>query len=122
MPEWLAAEQSNSTIVLGEEVVVKLLRRLQPGIHPEAEVTRYLCGLGYRNVPPFMGEARRVEADGTSYTLMLAQGFVRNQGDGWRWDHRRPGTRRHRHARAARGRQSGAALRAVLRATGHAPR
>ncbi len=84
-PEWLAAEQSNSTIVLGDQAVVKLLRRLQPGIHPEAEVTRYLCKLGYENVPPFLGEARRIEPDGTSYTLMLAQGFVRNQGDGWRW-------------------------------------
>ena len=84
-PEWLAAEQSNSTLVLGERAVVKLLRRLQPGIHPEAEVTRHLCGLGYDNVPAFLGEARRVDADGTSYTLMLAQGFVRNQGDGWRW-------------------------------------
>ena len=84
-PEWLAAEQSNSTIVLGDQAVVKLLRRLQPGIHPEAEVTRYLCKQGYANVPAFLGEARRIEEDGTSYTLMLAQGFVRNQGDGWRW-------------------------------------
>jgi len=84
-PEWLAAEQSNSTLILGDEVVVKLLRRLQPGIHPEAEVTKYLCDNDYESVPPFLGEARRVEPDGTSYTLMLAQGFVRNQGDGWRW-------------------------------------
>ena len=84
-PEWLAAEQSNSTIVLGEKAVVKLLRRIQPGIHPEAEVTRHLTALGYPNIAPFLGEARRVDADGTSHTLMLAQGFVRNQGDGWRW-------------------------------------
>ena len=83
--EWLAAEQSNSTLVLDDSVTVKLLRRLQPGIHPEAEVTRHLRALGYGNVPPFYGEARRIDADGTSWTLMLAQGFVRNQGDGWRW-------------------------------------
>ena len=83
--EWLAAEQSNSTVILGDSAVLKLLRRLQPGIHPESEVTRHLCDLGYESVPPFLGEARRVEPDGTSYTLMLAQGFVRNQGDGWRW-------------------------------------
>lgn len=84
-PEWLAAEQSNSTLVLGDRVVVKLLRRLQAGIHPEAEVTKYLCDRGYASVPPFLGEARRIEADGTRYTVMLAQGYVRNQGDGWRW-------------------------------------
>lgn len=84
-PEWLTAEQSNSTLILSDRVVLKLLRRLQPGIHPEAEVTAYLGRLGFESVAPFLGEARRVEADGTSYTLMLAQGFVRNQGDGWRW-------------------------------------
>ncbi|MGB7370573.1 maltose alpha-D-glucosyltransferase [Erythrobacter sp.] len=84
-PEWLAAEQSNSTVILGDEVVVKLLRRLQPGIHPEAEVTKYLCDKGYEAVPPFLGEARRIAKDETSHTLMLAQGYVRNQGDGWRW-------------------------------------
>ncbi len=84
-PEWLAAEQSNSSLVLGEQVAVKLLRRLQPGIHPEAEMTRHLTLLGYANVPPFLGQARLVEADGTSRTVLLAQGFVRNQGDGWRW-------------------------------------
>jgi len=83
--EWLAAEQSNSTLILGERAVVKLLRRLQPGVHPEAEMTKYLCDRNYEAVPPFLGEARRVSADGTSHTLMLAQGYVRNQGDGWRW-------------------------------------
>ena len=84
-PEWLAAEQSNSTVVLGEKVALKLLRRLQPGIHPEAEMTRHLTRLGFAGVPALLGEARRVEADGTSWTMLLAQAFVRNQGDGWRW-------------------------------------
>ncbi|KPP88770.1 maltose alpha-D-glucosyltransferase [Erythrobacter sp. HL-111] len=83
--EWLAAEQSNSTLILADRAVVKLLRRLQPGVHPEAEMTKYLCDLHYEAVAPFLGQARRVSPDGTSHTLMLAQCFVRNQGDGWRW-------------------------------------
>ncbi len=83
--EWLAAEQSNSTLILGERAVVKLLRRIEPGIHPEVEMTGHLRTKGYGNVPPLLGEVRRVAEDGTPHTLMLAQGFVRNQGDAWRW-------------------------------------
>src|SRR3546814_12106716 len=45
-PEWIAAEQSNSTIILGQDAVLKLLRCIQPGIHPEAEMTRYLHQIG----------------------------------------------------------------------------
>ena len=36
---WLSAEQSNSSLVIGDSVVLKLLRRLQPGMHPEAEMS-----------------------------------------------------------------------------------
>ncbi len=82
---WLAAEQSNSTLVFDERAVLKLLRRVQPGVHPEAEMTHYLWSHSYPNVPPMLGEVRRIGTDGDPATLMLMQGFVPNQGDGWRW-------------------------------------
>jgi maltose alpha-D-glucosyltransferase/alpha-amylase len=81
----LSAEQSNSTLIHGEAVVLKLLRRLAPGIHPEAEMTRHLTEAGYAGAPALLGEVVRVGADGTPCTLMLLQEFVRNQGDGWQW-------------------------------------
>ena len=80
--EWLTAEQSNSSMVLGQSVVLKLLRRLEAGVHPDAEMVRYLVAGGYEAVPPVLGEVRRV-GDGT--LLMLAQRFVHNQGDAWGW-------------------------------------
>ncbi|WP_370655663.1 maltose alpha-D-glucosyltransferase [Paracraurococcus lichenis] len=81
----LSAEQSNSSLIYGEQVVLKIIRRLTPGIHPEAEVTRHLTELGFTNTAPLLGEVVRIAPDGTPNTLMLAQGFVRNQGDGWGW-------------------------------------
>ncbi|MBK1660153.1 maltose alpha-D-glucosyltransferase [Paracraurococcus ruber] len=81
----LSAEQSNSSLIYGEQVVLKIIRRINPGIHPEAEVTRYLTEAGFGNTAPLLGEVVRIAADGTPHTLMLAQGFVRNQGDGWGW-------------------------------------
>jgi maltose alpha-D-glucosyltransferase/alpha-amylase len=81
----LSAEQSNSSLIFGEAMVIKTIRRLNPGIHPEAEVTRYLTDAGFANIAPLLGEVVRVPPEGEPCTLMLVQGFVRNQGDGWQW-------------------------------------
>ena len=81
---WLSAEQSNSSVIVGP-AILKLLRRITPGEHPEAEISRHLTEQGFENAPPLLGHVVRVDADGTASTLMLAHGFVRNQGDAWAW-------------------------------------
>ena len=81
----LSAEQSNSSLILGDAVVLKIIRHVAAGIHPEGEMSRVLTERGFGNTAPLLGEVVRVDAEGTPHTLMLAQGFVRNQGDGWSW-------------------------------------
>lgn len=81
----LSAEQSNSSALLGEQLLVKLLRRGFPGIHPEVEMGRFLTDHGYANVAPFLGEVVRVDDDGQPHTLMVVQRYLDNQGDAWQW-------------------------------------
>ncbi len=81
----LSAEQSNSSLVIGDKLVLKVVRRVLAGVHPEGEVTRYLTERGFANSAPLFGELVRIDADGTPNTFGLVQGFVRNQGDGWSW-------------------------------------
>jgi maltose alpha-D-glucosyltransferase/alpha-amylase len=81
----LSAEQSNSSLIFGDTAVIKLVRRVTAGIHPETEMGRFLTEHGYANTPPLLGEIVHVGADGVPHTLVVAQGFVRNQGDGWQW-------------------------------------
>jgi maltose alpha-D-glucosyltransferase/alpha-amylase len=81
----LSAEQSNSSLVIGDEFVVKLVRHVSPGINPEGEMTRYLTEKGFANTATLVGEVLRVDDDGSPNTLMIVQKFVRNQGDGWSW-------------------------------------
>ncbi|PEQ14567.1 maltose alpha-D-glucosyltransferase [Novosphingobium sp. PC22D] len=83
-PEWIAAEQSNSTLILSHTAVLKLLRKLQPGIHPDAEMTGYLSDNGFANVPPVLATVTQDSPEGP-VLLMIVQGFVFNQGDGWQW-------------------------------------
>jgi maltose alpha-D-glucosyltransferase/alpha-amylase len=81
----LSAEQSNSSQIISDLLVLKIVRKVLAGVHPEGEVTGYLTERGFTNTAPLFGEVVRVAADGTPHTLMLLQGFVRNQGDGWGW-------------------------------------
>jgi maltose alpha-D-glucosyltransferase/alpha-amylase len=81
----LSAEQSNSSLVLGDAAVLKIIRRVSEGIHPEVEMTRYLTERGFGNIAPLLGEVTRFDTDGSQATIALVQGFVRNQGDGWGW-------------------------------------
>ena len=81
----LSAEQSNTSLILGDIAVIKIIRRVQVGRHPQTEMTRYLTEHGYANSPALFGEMVRVGADGTPQTLLIAERFVRNQGDAWQW-------------------------------------
>ena len=82
---WLSAEQSNSSLTVGDKLMLKLFRRISAGEHPEAEVSRYLTSANFTNAPPLLGEMVQISSDGTSHTLGVALGFVRNQGDAWTW-------------------------------------
>ncbi len=80
----MGGEQSNSSMLISDQMVIKFLRRLDSGIHPELEIGRYLTDVaGFKNVPPLLGSVELMDQDGTPTALALLQGFVMNQGDGW---------------------------------------
>ena len=81
----MSTEQSNSSMVIDEKIVLKLLRRLFVGTHPESEMGRYLTELGYANTPAMLGEVVATDADGAVRTLMVLQSFIHNKGDAWEW-------------------------------------
>jgi maltose alpha-D-glucosyltransferase/alpha-amylase len=81
---WLTTEQSNSSLIIDSAIVLKLIRKIASGIHPEVEMSRHLTKLGFGNVAPFLGDLVRVDATGEA-TIAILQGFVQNQGDAWAW-------------------------------------
>ncbi|MGP3789691.1 maltose alpha-D-glucosyltransferase [Pseudomonas sp. B392_1p] len=83
--ELVAAEQSNTSVLIGERMMLKLVRRVMPGIHPETEMGGFLTERGFTNIAPLLGEVRRVDEQGTPHTLMVLQGYLSNQGDAWQW-------------------------------------
>jgi maltokinase len=78
----IGVEQSNSSIVFDERLVLKLFRKLEAGINPELELLRFLTACGYPHIASLHGW---YEYEGTSLaaTLGVVQEFLPGSIDGW---------------------------------------
>ncbi|MFO1387891.1 maltose alpha-D-glucosyltransferase [Cellvibrio sp.] len=81
----VATKDANGSVVIDGAMVLKPVRKLVEGEHPEIEISQYLSNLGFANTVPYLGHVTRVGNDGKSYTLMILQAYVSNQGDAWQW-------------------------------------
>jgi maltose alpha-D-glucosyltransferase / alpha-amylase len=80
----LRAEQSNTSLRVGSDLVFKLFRRLQPGENPELEVGRFLtCRTRFRAMSALEGSLTYYPATGAPATLGVLQAWIENEGDGW---------------------------------------
>jgi maltose alpha-D-glucosyltransferase/alpha-amylase len=100
-----SAEQSNTSILFGDRFILKLFRRLEPGINPDCEIGQYLTEkTNFDRIPPFAGLIEYRPTAGTApapaadaplgadsenapreTVLAMLQGLVANEGDGWKW-------------------------------------
>jgi maltose alpha-D-glucosyltransferase/alpha-amylase len=76
-------EQSNSSVIVDNQSVVKILRRITPGIHPEIEIGRFLVDVAhFQNAPALLGSVELVEGESRT-ALAVVHAFIENQGDAW---------------------------------------
>ncbi|HSE58479.1 MAG TPA: putative maltokinase [Nitrospiraceae bacterium] len=79
----MTGEQSNSSVVVGEQCMLKLYRQLGEGINPELEIGRVLTNMRFPHSPALLGSMEYGRPDREPVTLAIVQRFVRNQGDAW---------------------------------------
>jgi maltose alpha-D-glucosyltransferase/alpha-amylase len=85
-PRRSSAEQSNTSVLFGNRLIMKLFRHPEPGLNPDCEIGRFLTEeSNFANVPPFGGSLEYVREGEQPTTLAMLQGLVENQGDGWKW-------------------------------------
>src|SRR6201990_61424 len=78
----LTAEQSNTSLVYGEESILKVFRRVSPGPNPDLEVTSALNRLGSPHIAEPYGSIETT-MDGIGNTLDILSKFLRPAADGW---------------------------------------
>ncbi len=85
-PSVLGAEQSNTSIVYGDKLILKLLRRAEEGVNPDLEIGRFLTEKAQfaHNVPVAGALEYRLKRGG-SLTIAILYNFIPNQGDAWRY-------------------------------------
>jgi maltose alpha-D-glucosyltransferase/alpha-amylase len=79
----VGVEQSNTSVRVGRDHVLKVIRRLQPGEHPQLEIERFLTNAGFTGAPRLDGSLTYVSVDGRRYAVAALEGWVENLGDGW---------------------------------------
>ena len=80
----VGVEQSNTSVVLGDDVMVKLLRRIDRGTNPDLEIGRHLEAQGFGHAAAVLGSTAWRRGRGEPDTIAIAYRFVPNEGDAWR--------------------------------------
>lgn len=76
------AEQSNTNVVFGDQLILKLYRRLPEGTNPELEIGEHLTNVGFSHTAPLAGAMEMIGSGGRR-TLGVVLKYVPNQGDAW---------------------------------------
>jgi maltose alpha-D-glucosyltransferase/alpha-amylase len=85
----MSAEQSNTSIVFGERLIMKLFRKLEAGVNPDLEVTRFLVeNTEFRGVPALAGWLDYTGEGVANASVAGVFRFIPNSGDAWAYTRR----------------------------------
>ena len=80
----LKVEQSNSSVIFGEQIYLKLFRKLDEGLNPDLEVTKQLSErCGFEHVPTYLGDIQYLPRGQEPAAVAMAQQFTSSEQDGW---------------------------------------
>lgn len=82
-PSLSKAEQSNTSVVFSDQLILKLFRRLDIGTNPDLEVTRMLAKQGFSHAPALAAVLEHTAETGEAMTLALVNSYIPNSKDAW---------------------------------------
>lgn len=83
---FMGLEQSNTSIIINDALVIKFFRRIYADKNPDYEMSRFLSERKeYKNTPAYQGSLSIIDADNANITIALMQKLVPNEGDAWEY-------------------------------------
>jgi maltose alpha-D-glucosyltransferase / alpha-amylase len=83
-PTRAAGDQSNTSIIYGDRLILKLFRRIQPGVNPDFEIGRHLTErVRFPRMPAVVAAFEYAPVAEGSTTIGMMQQLVESQADGW---------------------------------------
>jgi maltose alpha-D-glucosyltransferase/alpha-amylase len=79
----LAVEQSNTSMVFGNRVILKMYRKLENGTSLDLEIGRFLSDAGFKHTPAVLGAIEYQAPVQEPRTVAILQEFIPNEGDAW---------------------------------------
>jgi maltose alpha-D-glucosyltransferase/alpha-amylase len=79
------ASKANSSFIVGTSYILKLFRSVEPGPHPEVEMSRVLSERGFTQTAPLAGRIEYAPRVGVPYVLGVLHSFVPHEADAWRY-------------------------------------
>src|SRR5439155_2325439 len=80
------ADQSNTSILFGKRLILKMFRRIESGPNPDVEIGEYLTERRFPRVPPLFGSISYLpdpKGPGLPASIAMIQEYVWNQGNAW---------------------------------------
>ena len=81
----LSAEQTNSSAILGNRLIAKLIRRVTPGDNPDVTLPLHLRARGFENVPGVAGSLEVQITGDVAANVVVVHDVVANEADLWEW-------------------------------------
>jgi maltose alpha-D-glucosyltransferase/alpha-amylase len=79
------AEQSNTSLIYGDRFILKMFRKVEPGLNPDIEIGSYLTQADFPNTPAMAGYIEYRPDNGEIIQVAIVQELVKNEGDAWKY-------------------------------------